>query len=198
MSSAPNQGWREAKRSAARRAIVDAAWRLVRADGLATLAMRDLAREAGVTTPTLYAYFDSKNAIYDAMFGHAAAEFADELERPLEAVEPHARLAELMRRFLTFCTSDPSRYHLLFQRVVPGFEPSEASFAPAVRALDTARAQLAGLGLDEPRHLDLWTALSNGLADQQISNEPGGTRWIDLVDDAVAMYLAHCAPRPTT
>jgi hypothetical protein len=31
-----------------------------------------------------------------------------------------------------------------------------------------------------------------GLVDQQISNDAGGDRWIGLIDDVVAMFLAHC------
>jgi hypothetical protein len=34
-----------------------------------------------------------------------------------------------------------------------------------------------------------------GLVDQQISNDPGGDRWIRLIDDAVVMFLAHCADK---
>jgi hypothetical protein len=49
--------------------------------------------------------------------------------------------------------------------------------------------------VQNPRHLDLWTALTTGLVDQQISNEPGGDRWIRLIDDAVAMFLAYCATK---
>ena len=30
----------------------------------------------------MYAYFDSKNAIYDAMFGQAAEEFASQMAEP--------------------------------------------------------------------------------------------------------------------
>jgi AcrR family transcriptional regulator len=198
MSSETKAEWREAKRRAARTAIVEAAWRLVHVDGLPALAMRELAAEAGVTTPTVYAYFDSKNAIYDAMFGQAANDFADRMDEPYGAADPLAVLAESMRRFLEFCTSDPPRYQLLFQRLLPGFEPSAESFEPAIRALDTTRERLADAGIHDPHHLDLWTALCTGLADQQIANDPGGTRWIDLVDDAVAMYLAHCAPSART
>ena len=32
-----------------------------------------------------------------------------------------------------------------------------------------------------------------GLVDQQIANDPGGDRWIRLIDEVVAMFLAHCA-----
>src|SRR5665647_1784269 len=68
--------WREARRQSARAAVLAAAWKMVRADGLAALSLRDLARHAGITTPTVYAYFDSKNDIFDAMFGEAAESFA--------------------------------------------------------------------------------------------------------------------------
>lgn len=96
-------------------------------------------------------------------------------------------------RFAAFCTSDVARYQLLFQHLIPGFTPSAESYAPAVRALDVARKLLERAGARDPRHLDLWTALMTGLVDQQISNDPGGDRWIRLIDDAVAMFLAHCA-----
>src|ERR1700724_2534706 len=92
-------GWREARRRSARDAIVEAAWALVGEEGLAGLSLRDLARRAGITTPTVYAYFDSKNAIYDAMFGRAATEFADKMAEPYECDEPRDLLAASVRRF---------------------------------------------------------------------------------------------------
>jgi AcrR family transcriptional regulator len=190
----PTVDWRESRRQSARAAIVDSAWAAVREDGLAALSLRDLARRAGITTPTVYAYFDSKNAIYDAMFRHAAEEFAACIAAPYDADEPRALLLAGLRRFVDFCTGDIPRYQLLFQRMIPGFEPSAASFAPAERALAVVREQLAANGLAEAERLDLWTALTVGLVSQQISNEPGGDRWIRLIDDAVAMFLAYCQP----
>ncbi len=184
--------WREARRRAARDAIVDAAWEVVRGEGLAGLSLRDLAKRAGITTPTVYAYFQSKNAIYDAMFGQAATDFTDRMSEPYASQDPPAILAGGVRRFLEFCTSDTARYQLLFQRTIPGFEPSAASFAPAVRALELVRERLALNGIRDPRHVDMWTALTTGLVDQQISNDPGGDRWAGLIDDFVAMFLAYC------
>jgi hypothetical protein len=43
----------------------------------------------------------------------------------------------------------------------------------------------------EPEMRDLFTALGTGLADQQLSNDPGGDRWIRLIDDAVEMFYEH-------
>ena len=43
----------------------------------------------------------------------------------------------------------------------------------------------------DPKALDLLTAIGNGLADQQISNDPGGDRWSRLVDEAMEMFFNH-------
>jgi AcrR family transcriptional regulator len=190
--------WREARRQSARDNIVEAAWALVREEGLAGLSLRDLARRAGITTPTVYAYFDSKNAIYDAMFGQAATEFLEVMSKPKDSDVPRAVMAESVRRFVEFCVSDPPRYQLLFQRTLPGFEPSPESYEPAVEALAGAQRMLALNGVTEPQHLDLWTALVTGLVDQQVSNDPGGDRWTRLIDEAIDMFLAHCRATPAT
>jgi AcrR family transcriptional regulator len=193
-SPAAQGDWRETRRQSARDAIVDAAWAAARENGLASLSIRDLAKRAGITTPTIYAYFESKQAIYDAMFGRAAAEFAEWMTRPHDVEHPRDVLIASAQRFVAFCTSDPARYQLLFQRQIPGFEPSPESFEPAVAALTASRNRLAAAGVTAPRHLDLWTALTTGLVDQQLSNDPGGSRWTSLIEESVEMYLSHCAP----
>ncbi len=173
---------------------MDAAWALAREQGLAGLSLRDLARRAGITTPTVYAYFGSKNAIYDAMFGQAATQFADTMAAPYDCDGLRELLVAGVRRFFDFCISDLPRYQLLFQRTLPGFEPSPESYAPAVRALAGVTDVLARNGITEARHVDLWTALVTGLVDQQTSNDPGGDRWTRLIEESVAMFLCHCQP----
>lgn len=197
-TAAATGGWREGRRRSARDAIVDAAWQLVRAEGLGALSLRELAKRAGISTPTIYSYFDSKHAIYDAMFGRAAAAFADRMTEPYPAGDARELLVANVSRFAEFCTSEPARYQLLFQRTIPGFEPSAEAFAPAVRALDASRRTLAANGVDAARHLDLWTAVTTGLVDQQIANDPGGTRWTSLIEELVDMFLAHCRTAPPT
>ena len=183
--------WREAKRRSARDAIVEAAWALVTEEGLAGLSIRDLARRAGITTPTVYAYFDSKHAIYDAMFGQAAEEFADLMWAPYGTDDPAEELRIGVRRFMDFCTSNVPRYQLLFQRTIPGFEPSEESFSHSRRSYEHLLGRLRGVGVTDQRLVDLWTAVGTGLVDQQISNDPGGDRWSRLIDDFVEMFLAY-------
>lgn len=195
-SSAPDVGWREARREAARAKLLATAWEMVREDGLGALTLRQLAKRAGITTPTVYAYFESKNAIYDAMFGEAAEAFAVTRADLPDSGSAFDNLVADVQRWVKFCTSDVARYQLLFQRTIPGFEPSPESYEPAVRGLDLTREYLARNGLTEPRHVDLWTAVTTGLVDQQISNDPGGDRWTRLIEDAVRMILAHTSERP--
>lgn len=174
--------------------IVLAAQEIVREHGLAGLSMRDLGERVGMRGQSIYSYFSSKNEIYDAMFLEGYQEFVSWMETSAsdrQAADDPAHAARLTaHKFVDFCTNDPVRYQLLFQRTIPGFEPSRESYAVAAHALERAREQLAMLGLHDQETLDLWTALLTGLADQQISNDPGGDRWKRLVDRAVDMLLA--------
>lgn len=183
-------GWRAARREQAREAVLAAAWEVVREDGLAALSLRELARRAGITTPTVYAYFESKNAILDAMFAQAAQTFVEFMSSLPVSDDPAADMAAAARAFIDFCVSDVPRYQLLFQHSVPGFAPSPESYEIAVSALALARDLLARNGVHDPRHLDIWTAITTGLVGQQISNDPDGDRWTSLVEDVTRMFLA--------
>ena len=104
----------------------------------------------GMQAPSLYSYFDSKHAIYDAMFAQGAQEFL-ERERAVETTDDALRdLQAGARMFVGFCTEDPVRYQLMFQRYIPGFEPSAESYAIAVEGLQVVRDRLARAGLTDP------------------------------------------------
>lgn len=181
---------RNARHEAARARILDAAWTLARRDGLQGFSLRDVAREVGMRAPSLYTYFPSKMAIYDAMFAQGARENHERMLELDKGGDVGRVLKRGLREFMAFCTEDPVRYQLLFQRTIPGFEPSPESFAVSVQGLETVRKLLHDAGIRGQRALDLWTAIGAGLTAQQISNDPGGDRWARLIDDAVDMYLA--------
>ena len=181
--------------------IVAAAWRLAARDGLASISMRELGREVGLRAQSLYGYFAAKDDLYDAMFrqGHEQLRAVLDLA-PLPVGQPLDEAIEEVRRrlrtFVDFCNADPTRYQLLFQRVVPGWEPSAASYALAIVQLESLRIVLHQLGVEREESVDLWTALITGLTSQQLSNDPGGDRWARLVDEATDMFLAHALPDP--
>jgi AcrR family transcriptional regulator len=184
---------RRAERHAATRAeILDAAWEQVRASGLASLSMRDLARSVGMQPPSLYSYFDSKNAIYDAMYAQGARQYVDEQRESMPTPDdPLEALKATLHFFVEFCAADFARYQLLFQRTIPGFEPSAESFKISEDNLAELGELLARCGVSDPETIDLFTALGTGLTDQQLSNDPGGDRWIRLIDEAVEMFYDH-------
>ena len=187
----PPRDRRAERHEATKEEILDAAWAIARAEGLAAVSLSDIAARVGMRPPSLYTYFDSKLAIYDAMFAQGVQQFAD--AEPWDELTGDARLdvAAMFRHFVGFCADDQARYQLLFQRTIPGFEPSPESFALSEASLGRVVTYLARYGITDPAHIDLFTALGTGLASQQLSNDPGGDRWIRLVDDAAAMYLHH-------
>jgi AcrR family transcriptional regulator len=199
---APAEGRVALRRKRTEDEIVAAAWDLVHEHGLASLSMRDLGERVGMKAQSLYSYFASKNDIYDAMFREGQVAFADLMQdRLTDAADDDSITAQLRvvgRRLFDFCTSDPARYQLMFQRVIPDFVPSPETYQLAVETLDRSRERMRAAGFDPERDLDMWTGLMTGLVDQQISNDPGGTRWERLLDDAVDMFVSFATAKAAT
>ena len=195
--SGTSTDWRARRRELTRREILDAAWELAREQGLAGLTMRDLGARVGMRAQSLYSHFPSKHAIYDAMFAQGNRELSDRIVA-LDGEDggrrdPETRLRRLTKTFPQFSVEDPVRHQLLNQRPIPGFEPSPESYRIAVEGLALALAVLRDCGVTSARAVDTWTALIGGLAAQQNANEPGGTRWLRLADEATDMFLHHFA-----
>jgi AcrR family transcriptional regulator len=193
--AAPPRDRRADRHAATKSEILAAAWQLARERGLGAWSLRDVARAVGMQAPSLYGYFGSKNAVFDAMFAEACAELVARVE---EAAATEAPAVEKLRAaaplFFDFCVEDPARFQLLFLRTVPGFEPSAESYALAQVAVDRLAEVLAAAGIGAPEQVDLWTGLMTGLASQQVSNDPGGDRWRRLLEPAVEMFLARHLP----
>jgi AcrR family transcriptional regulator len=186
----PVRDRRAERREATKAEILDTAWDIVRAQGLAGLNLRDVAQGVGMQAPSLYEYFASKHAIYDAMFVQGYRQF-DAAMADVETLSGEAGLRAGAHRAMAFMVDEPARFLLLFQRTIPGFTPSPESYAVSTAVLERTRAWFIRNGIPDREALDLFTALTTGLASQQIANDPGGDRWVRLVDPAVDMFLTH-------
>jgi len=173
------------------REILDAAWRMVRDDGLNALSLRALAREVDMEPQSLYTYFASKNSIYDHLFADGNRELLARFDQLEVSDDPRRTLRDVAHLFVTFAAEDQARYELLFLRTIPEFEPSPDSYAVAVEVFDRGRSAMTGVGVRSLADFDLWTALVSGLSSQQLANDPGGDRYLKLIDDAVAMFAEH-------
>ena len=179
------------RRERTRQRILDAAWELSGERGLTGWALRDLGARVGMRAPSLYVYFASKHDLYDAMFAQGYEQLSAAYQELRGADLPAAEKVRAgAHTFFDFAVSDPARMQLLFLRVIPSFVPSAASYALAEEVYLELASVLAQAGVTEPAAVDLWTAMLTGLATQQVSNDPGGTRWAVLVDRAVDTLLA--------
>ncbi len=192
MLGGPAADWRADRREAARERILETAWMLAREHGLAGLSLRDLARRLGMAAPSLYSYFASKDALYDAMYGQGYRDLI--AKGPIEATDLREAMRLVAERFAQFCVEDPVRYQLLFQRTIPGFVPSEESYELAKQSYAQLAEPASRFGIHRQDDHDLIAAVFVGLVAQQLANEPTTTRWIDQIDRAVDMLFDHLQP----
>ena len=179
------------RHEATRREILAAAWDSARRRGVADLSLREVAEAVGMRGPSLYVYFESKSAVYDAMFADGYRTLLAQLHALEPSGNPRDDLVRGTQAFIDFCTADPARFQLLFELAVPGFQPHPDSYALATELLELTRARLADAGVTTDAGVDLWTAIVTGLAGQQLANDATGDRWRRLVEDAADMFLSH-------
>jgi AcrR family transcriptional regulator len=190
VTALPNRDRLAERREATRREILDAAWEIARADGLGAVTLREVASRVGMQSPSLYSHFESKNAIFDAMFGQAWSGYLAVVEAMDGRLPkaPRKRLLTMVQTFVDFCVADLARFQLMNLRVVADFEPTPESYAPSVRVMETFRQRMAELGITKDADVDLCAAVVGGLIDAQFANDPGGRRYIGQLDRAVDMF----------
>ena len=181
---------RQLRRDAKRATILAEAWILARAEGLAALSLRDLAERVGLRQPSLYVYFGSKNDLYDEMFADGYRQLLEFVSGKPASGDPRRGLARFAASLVQFSSDDIVRHQLLFQRTIPGFEPSPESYALALDFYDLAVERLGAAGVHARGDIDIFSALISGLAHQQIANDPGGKRWVRQAGRVVDMFLA--------
>lgn len=170
-------------------AIVESAWKLARRHGIAGLSLHALARDVGMRQPSLYAYFDSKVALYDAMFADGNRRLLARLDLVRLPRDPRAALKRFLAEFVAFALEDPARYELLFERHVPGFVPSPESFALAEEVLGRVSKLINESGVTRQSDIDCLVAIVAGLMEAQLSNDPGGNRWTRHLNRLVDLYV---------
>src|SRR3954454_20271220 len=126
------------RRAAKVATIIDTAWKLARESGIAGVSLHALAREVGMRQPSLYEYFDSKHALYDAMFADGNRQLLARLGTLKLPRDSRAALKRYVGALVAFALEDPARCELMFQRHIPGFTPSPESYALAEAVLGGA------------------------------------------------------------
>jgi len=180
---------RLARRQARMDAILSVAWDIAEEFGLAAVSLSEVARRVGLRQPSLYVYVDSKLGLLDAMFAQAAHEHLEYMRSVHYSDQPRAAVIQMGHAMLHFARERPAKAQLLFDRTIPGFEPSAESFALAIDFMDWGRGMLAAAGVTEPGDVDIATVLVAGVIGVQEANEPGGDRWAKHLEVLYSMFF---------
>jgi len=192
-------------------AILEAARAVMREQGVAALNLHEVARRVGLRTQSLYEYFASKMALYDALYRFGIRLYATGREHLAPITPEPASFWDHVRgeleHYMTFAQENPELYQLVFERPVPGFVPSPESLEVGTRILAHSDQLLKqaleqgnlDLGLPPEQARDLFIGMMHGLTALHMANEPelpvGSGRFGSLIEAALALFQA--AWRPT-
>ncbi len=109
---------RRGEGSKLREEILAAAADLLERDGNEdAVTLRAVAREVGISAPSIYSHFDDREAIVAAVIDSVFTDFVAALRAAIVGVDdPVQRLRRVGRAYLAFAAERPRRYRLLFDR----------------------------------------------------------------------------------
>src|SRR3954452_10376942 len=147
-----------------RQVIFDAALAILRAHGAGALTVRSVAAAAGCSTTGVYTWFGSKNGLIEAIFVDGFRRFHDAQQTVFD--EKGMDLLALAGAYREWALANPTHYQVMFQNVVPDFEPSEQARAVARSTFDqlvhaaeaTRRARHISTPVDELAH-HMWATV---------------------------------------
>jgi AcrR family transcriptional regulator len=185
--------------------IVDVAIDVMTEQGVGGLSLGEVARRMGMRTPSLYVYFESKNAVYDAVFARGWRAIHEEIApfyaRVQDADDLQAYFLQTGKVFVGWMLAHPAQAQLMCWRVVPGYEPSAEAYEPAVAVIESSKRCFDALqerGLfradcDTEVLLRTWTVLTSGVMTQQLANAPEQSFdegvFTATLPDLVSMFL---------
>jgi AcrR family transcriptional regulator len=212
MTHIPN-GARPDRRARRRREtieeILDIAEDVMDEQGVNGLTLSEVARRLGVQPPSLYKYFDSLMAVYDALFRRGNLAHLEALRAASQRAEPGlAALTAALEASGRWCLANRSLAQLMFWRPIPSFEPAADSMVPSVEMIRLQRRALAdavaagqlGAGADSDEAVYVLSILISGIIGQAIANEPalawGKGRFSPLLPKLIGSLVALYPPAP--
>src|ERR1700736_2288373 len=161
--------------------ILDIAADVMTEEGVNGLSLAEIARRLGVQPPSIYKYFPSLMAIYDALFRRGQVEHLEVMRQAMGSAPPgREALPAGLEASGRWSLAHRATAQLMFWRPVPRFEPSVEAFAPSVEMVSLQRAALAdavaagqlGPDADSEAAVYLVSTLIVGVLSQAMANEP--------------------------
>lgn len=189
--------------------LLDTAIQVMAEQGAGGLSLGEVARRMGIRPPSLYVYFDSKNAVYDAVFAmgwRMVTEVIEALPPVTSTTDLEESLQITASSFVRWCIEHPVHAQLMIWRPVPNWEPSPEAYGPAIVTMDLTRqrvAELQSMGLLRQdvaltELVTAWTVLNGGVISGQLANAPsqpfGSDSFTQVLPALVSMYVARYRP----
>jgi AcrR family transcriptional regulator len=208
-SSETGQGWdrRRRRRELTITEALDLAEEIIEEHGVGGLTISELARRMGMRGPSLYKYFPSLHAVYDALFARGLTAQNAAIEAAIEDAEPGVgRLMALARAVVRWSVEHPGMASLMYWRPIPGFEPTPETFAASTQRQARVRAEFAiavqrrqlGRRAAGDEAVRLFTVVTSGLFTQQFANQPRvpyeAGMFTALTDQALEMFFDRYRP----
>jgi AcrR family transcriptional regulator len=173
------------RRRLVERQILDASWSLMAREGVAAVSVREVARSVGLRQQSLTHYYPTKQALLDALFADGFADLRSTLEQLPPNDDAIGGIVAVAVAVVDYCVANPARYHLMLQRTLPSFSPSEDSYRVALGCLMVLVERLSAAGITDPADVALIRGLISGLAAEQIANDPQGRIFADQADRGI-------------
>ncbi len=171
-----------------RRALIDAAARILADEGPGALSVRRVAQEVGASTMVVYTHLGDKDGMLDAVREHAFAGFAAALAA-VDERDPWANLRAVGHAYRGFAKANPAPFKLMFGRATPS-PAMQATSRRAFEALTSAIGRVMA-ALDkparaiEPAAMSVWAA-THGIVSLELT---GGRPPSDADADAVFEHV---------
>lgn len=117
---------RERLRVATTRELIETARRLLSEKGLEAITLRAIARDMGMTPPSIYHYFSNLEDLVSHMVSEIYADATDHVQAAAHVHErPNESLLAAARAFRAWAMANPREYALIFGTPIPGFDVYE-------------------------------------------------------------------------
>ena len=184
-----------------RRALIDAAQRLLETEGPTALSLRAVAREAGVSPAAPYRHFRNREDLIEEVARQGFVIFAERLERAFNDGRPSplSAFSAAGQAYLTFARTNPGHYDAMFgARVSIAANPDLALAASRAMSVLTRAATALSEQLPPDRRPPptmvanhIW-ALSHGVVELFARGQPGARAPFsadEMLESGTGIYL---------
>jgi AcrR family transcriptional regulator len=201
------------RRARRRQQTIDEILRIAEAvmteEGVNGLSLAEIARRLGVQPPSIYKYFPSLMAVYDAVFERGAREHLEVMRTAMNDARPGLdAITKGLDAAGRWSIENRATAQLLFWRPVPSFEPSPGAFAASVEMVELQRRAVAdavaagelGPDADSIDTVYVLATLISGTLTQAMANEPdvpwGEGRFSPVFPKLMQLLPALYPPKP--